>query len=248
MKVRDIALCAAAAWCVVGLTGASAKKASPPAAPQATAPVDLTVLPPVPHDYKPKTTGWGDPDLRGIWPIDSLGGLPLQRTAAQGNRVFLTDEEFAASEARMEKSRNAAAAETKANKLGMGNWVEMTGAGRRTSLLVDPANGRLPPLTDEGKRLQAIGRSSWVRNQTFDWVTDFDSWDRCISRGFPRLDAAVPLQQRHPDLPGAGLRGHQPGDDPRRAHHPAGRSRGAARRGQELDGRKPRSLGGHDPW
>ncbi|HEX4097905.1 MAG TPA: hypothetical protein VHX64_14355 [Caulobacteraceae bacterium] len=30
-----------------------------------------------------------------------------------------------------------------------------------------------------------MGRSSWVRNQTFDWVTDFDSWDRCVTRGFP---------------------------------------------------------------
>jgi hypothetical protein len=120
-----------------------------------------------------------------MWPIDIIGGLPLQRTPAQGMRVFLTDQEYATVEARMEKSKNAAAAEDKANKLGMGNWVEMTGAGRRTSLLVDPPNGRLPELTAEGKRLQALGRSSWVRGQTYDWVTDFDSWDRCITRGFP---------------------------------------------------------------
>ena len=183
MKLRHIMLCAAAACCAVGLTAASAQPAS---APAASAPaVDLTVLPPVPHTYQPKRTAWGDPDLRGVWPIDSLGGLPLQRTVEQGNRVFLTNEEYAVREARMEKSRNAAAAETKANKLGMGNWVEMTGAGRRTSLLVDPPNGRLPELTPEGKRLYAIGLSSWVPGQTYDWVTDFDSWDRCITRGFP---------------------------------------------------------------
>jgi len=211
MKFREIALCAAA-WSAIGLAGAFAQPASAPAAagagqqpaarpapprgggfglpPQDEAKLraehpELYVLPPVPHNYKPKKTSWGDPDLRGIWPIDSIGGLALQRTPAQGDRVFLSDEEYAVVSARMEASREAAAKETKANKLGMGNWVEMTGAGRQTSLLVDPKNGRLPELTPEGKRLAALGRSSWMQGQTFDWVTDFDSWDRCITRGFP---------------------------------------------------------------
>ena len=148
-------------------------------------PKALYVLPPVPHTYQPKRTAWGDPDLRGIWPTDSLGGLALQRTPAMGNRVFLSDEEYAARENLMEQWRHAAADETREGKLGSGNWVEMTGAGRRTSLLVDPPNGRLPELTAEAKRLNAIGRSSWVQGQTFDWVTDFDTWDRCITRGFP---------------------------------------------------------------
>ncbi|MBS1239536.1 MAG: hypothetical protein H6R45_242 [Proteobacteria bacterium] len=148
------------------------------------APVDLNTLAPIPN-YTPERTPWGDPDLRGTWPIDSLGGLNLQRTPAQGTRVYLTDEEFAQREARMEGSRQAATAETNANKLGMGNWVEMTGAGRRTSLLVSPADGRLPPFTEYGTRMMAIGRSSWVAGQTYDWVTDFDTWDRCVTRGFP---------------------------------------------------------------
>jgi len=99
--------------------------------------------------------------------------------------VFLNQEEYDKRESAMERSRNAAEAETKSNKLGMGNWVEMTGAGRRTSLLIAPENGRLPALTEKGKALDAAGRSSWVRDQDFDWTTDFDSWDRCISRGFP---------------------------------------------------------------
>ena len=175
------ALLAAASFGSLGVATAVAQPA--PAAAASTP--DLTRLPPVPKTYQPKKTAWGDPDFQGIWPIDHLGGLPLQRTAEQGNRVFLTDQEYNEREARMEKSRNAAANETKANKLGMGNWVEMTGAGRRTSLLVDPPNGRLPELTEEGKRLNAAGRSSWVKGQTYDWVTDFDSWDRCVTRGFP---------------------------------------------------------------
>ena len=166
---------------------ATAQNAASPAAASARSgsPQDLTTLPPVSQSYKPKRTTWGDPDLRGLWPIDSLGGLPLQRTVEQGNRVFLNDEEYAKREAAMDRSRNAAANETKSNKLGMGNWVEMTGAGRRSSLLVSPANGRLPELTEYGKKANAAGRSSWIKGQTYDWVDDFDSWDRCVTRGFP---------------------------------------------------------------
>jgi hypothetical protein len=152
---------------------------------QSAMPKELFVLPPVSHAYVPKKTAWGDPDLRGMWPIDAIGGLNLQRPISQGDRVWLTDQEYKTVSDRMEKQRGAAAAETKANKLGMGNWVEMTGAGRRNSMIIEPANGRLPEMTAYGKHQNAIGRSSWVANQTFDWVTDFDSWDRCISRGFP---------------------------------------------------------------
>jgi hypothetical protein len=52
-------------------------------------------------------------------------------------------------------------------------------------MLVDPADGQLPDFTEEGIRRTGLGRSSWTPGQTYDWVTDFDSWDRCISRGFP---------------------------------------------------------------
>lgn len=189
MKARDFALVATAAWAVIGMSTASAQQAAAPqpaaAKAAAPAPKDLTKLEPLPN-FNPPKTAWGDPDFRGGWPIDSLGGLPLQRTVEQGNRVYLTDEEYQRREAQMDRSRNAAANETKSNKLGMGNWVEMTGAGRRTSLLIDPPNGRLPELTEYGKKAQAAGRSSWVKGQTFDWPsTDFDSWDRCVTRGFP---------------------------------------------------------------
>jgi len=83
MKTRELALCAAAAWCAVGLTAALAQ------------PSDLTVLPAVPDNYTPKKTPWGDPDFRGIWPIDNIASLPFQRPERFGNRFWLTEEEFA---------------------------------------------------------------------------------------------------------------------------------------------------------
>jgi hypothetical protein len=187
MKTR-IALFAAAAALTLGAAPALAQFGPPQSTKledQSKMPKELFVLPPVAKTYTPKKTAWGDPDLRGMWPIDAIGGLNLQRPPSMGERVWLTDEEYKSVSDRMEKQRGAAAAETKANRLGMGNWVEMTGAGRRNSMIVEPKNGRLPALTEYGKHMQDIGRSSWVNGQTYDWVTDFDSWDRCVTRGFP---------------------------------------------------------------
>ena len=84
--VSKAAAIAAALSMIVGPTVATA---------QVVAPTDLTVMPPVPHAYLPKKTAWGDPDLRGTWPIDNIASLPMQRPASFGNRFFLTDEEFA---------------------------------------------------------------------------------------------------------------------------------------------------------
>jgi hypothetical protein len=201
--IRKIGLFAAAACFAVGVAAVAAAQDRPPqgqaprgsAAASVVPPQDeeklrkehpeLYVVPPVSKSYKPARTAWGDPDLRGMWPIDSIGGLPLQRPVNMGDRFLLSDDELKVREAQMQRLRDAPAKETKAGKLGMGNWVEETGAGRQTSMVVEPKNGRLPPLTEEGKRVTAMGRSSWVTGQTFDWVTDFDSWDRCITRGFP---------------------------------------------------------------
>jgi hypothetical protein len=157
--------------------------AGPAAAQQV--PADLTVMPPVPTDYVPKKTAWGDPDLRGTWPIDNIASLPMNRPANFGDRFWLTDEEYAARQAQANRSDEAYAAEDRAGRIGMGHWVESDASGRRTSLLVDPADGKLPALTPQAEALYRAGRSSWTPNTKYNWVTDFDSWDRCITRGFP---------------------------------------------------------------
>ncbi|WP_126174132.1 hypothetical protein [Altericroceibacterium xinjiangense] len=161
-------------------------------APSRAQNADLAVLPPVPDEYVPKKTEWGDPDLRGTWPIDHLNGLPLQRTAEQGNRVFLTDEEFTERQERINKLANRYEDDSSSDRLGQGHWVEMGEPSRRTSLLVQPSNGRLPDMTEEGKRLSAQMRSSWRQGQSFDTWADFDSWDRCITRGLPA--SMLPMQ------------------------------------------------------
>jgi hypothetical protein len=147
---------------------------------------DLTVLVPVPTDYAAKKTSWGEPDFRGGWPIDHLNGrTPLQRDPKYGNRAYLTDEEFAARDAEVQQLAQRYQNEDSQGKMGIGHWAEVASANRRTSWITSPANGRLPEYTAEGKRLAGEMRSSWRRGQPFDSWTDFDSWDRCITRGLP---------------------------------------------------------------
>ncbi len=146
---------------------------------------DLTVLPPVSTTYAAAKTAWGEPDLRGTWPIDYLNGTPMQRAPEQGNRIFMTDAEYKERADRISALASRYDNEESQDRLGQGHWVEMGVVNRRTSLLVAPANGRLPEMTEEGKRRSALMRSSWRKDQTFDRPEDFDSWDRCITRGLP---------------------------------------------------------------
>ncbi len=138
--------------------------------------------------YVPARTEWGDPDLRGTWPLDRIAeaGIPLQRPGDLGERLELTDGAFAD---RLEAAVRADASFTQdvdANgTAGLADWLRSTPFGRRTSLIVDPANGRLPPLTPQARALFAAGRNSWVEGQPIDWITDLDSYDRCITRGLP---------------------------------------------------------------
>jgi len=149
-------------------------------------PADLTQLP-APTNYNPPRTEWGDPDLTGTWPIERINqsGISFQRPEEYGERVWLTDEEFAKRIARAEASDAAYNPDNARGSVGLADWVRSHDFARRTSMLVSPANGRLPAMTPEAEALFKGGRSSWVADQTYDWVYDFDPFDRCVSRGMP---------------------------------------------------------------
>jgi hypothetical protein len=134
--------------------------------------------------WTPPRTPWGDPDLQGMWPIDKLNGTPLQRPESFGERRLLTDEEFAERIKRLEGLNARYDDEIKNHKMGIGHWAEMGQPNRLTSLIIEPANGRLPALTPEGERKSATMTSSWS-NIPFDKVSDFNPLDRCITRGLP---------------------------------------------------------------
>ena len=147
---------------------------------------DLTKLPPPSSDYQPAMTPWGEPNFTGGWPIDHLNGrTPLQRDPAMGERQLLTPEEYAERSEAVEQLEQRYQNEDKSDTMGIGHWAEVAAANRRTSWITSPANGQLPAYTEEGQHLSDAMRSTWAQGQTFDSWNDFDSWDRCISRGLP---------------------------------------------------------------
>lgn len=171
----------------VGLLGACTTVAQEPASvPVAAVAEDLTVLPVPSNAFTPARTAWGEPDFRGGWPIDHLNGrTPLQRAPEHGNRQLLTAEEYAARTATVEALEQRYQNEDSSGTMGIGHWAEVAAANRRTSWITSPANGQLPAFTAEGQRLSDAMRSTWAAGQSFDTWLDFDSWDRCISRGLP---------------------------------------------------------------
>ena len=131
-------------------------------------------------NFKTPKTPWGDPDLQGIWPTNHLIAVGLQRSKANGNKLYLTDDELAKAQAALDAR----------NKRFQGGPIPQadtsTKVMRQTSLIVSPADGQFPQLTEYGKKLQADMKSSYKPGQTvFDSIEDFSAWDRCITRGMP---------------------------------------------------------------
>jgi len=109
----------------------------------------------------PPRTAWGEPDLQGIWTNEF--DVPLQRAARYGNRELLTDEE----QAQLDQQRAALLGRDR--RVERGTELDVAGAynavftsmkrtGRRTSLIVDPPDGRIPPTTPEARQRAAADR------------------------------------------------------------------------------------------
>src|SRR5215469_13311834 len=136
--------------------------------------------PPAKKSYAPPKTPWGEPDLQGVWPLNHLIATPFQRQQKYGDRRLMTDEELAAAQKSAEGR----------NKRFESGAIPQADSGTAvlplTSLLSDPPDGRFPALTPKGKELYEKMHGSYKPGQTvFDSPEDFDSWERCITRGMP---------------------------------------------------------------
>ena len=129
---------------------------------------------PVPH------TPWGHPDLQGIWNNGTT--TPLERPEDLSGREFLTDQEWAA------RAKEAATrAETRPSDpvadvgLAYNNeWWDRGVPLKRTSLIVEPTNGRLPPLTAEGKKRVAARDLARRSHGPADSWEDRPLQERCL--------------------------------------------------------------------
>jgi hypothetical protein len=138
----------------------------------------------VPEDWEVPHTPWGDPDLRGNWPIDYLAQTPRQRPAHFGTRDTLTDQEYENAMRNAQAQLDQYGREDEANKLGMGHWIERGRPLRQASLITEPADGRIPAMTPKGEEEAAKTKSSWSET-SWEWIDDFSPFDRCITRGMP---------------------------------------------------------------
>lgn len=114
--------------------------------------------------WTPPRTGWGHPDLQGVWNYAS--DTPMERPAEFGNRAFLTDEEVAKrAQATIERrfkqdNRQSAVEAGPAGLEGAGGnynrfWTDHPRASRQTSFVIDPPDGKIPPHTPAAKRSYA---------------------------------------------------------------------------------------------
>jgi len=131
---------------------------------------------PAPAAQWPKTP-WGDPDLQGTWNFGTI--TPLERPEKFGNREFLTTEEIAdlnkdASERATAERRNSLSASEDVELAYNQVWWDRGNTTNRTSLIKDPANGRLP-LTPEGRALRSA-----QNKRGFDSWEDRSLSERCI--------------------------------------------------------------------
>ena len=113
-------------------------------------------------------TPWGDPDLQGRWPGTAMMGVPMERPLAGGAR----------------------GGRGPGPGIGIGppgHWGERGTPQQQASLVVDPPDGRIPPMSDEGTRRTASLPKTWYYDNDgggpFAAPTDLSAYDRCITRG-----------------------------------------------------------------
>src|SRR5271166_2372999 len=106
-------------------------------------------------------TAWGEPDLQGIWTDETT--TPLQRPAKYANQEFFT----AAERAELDRVRSEVLSRERRAERGTERdvsgsynnvFVSFKRTGARTSLIVDPPDGRMPPLTPDAQRLAGAER------------------------------------------------------------------------------------------
>lgn len=138
--------------------------------------------------YQTPHTAWGHPDLQGIWDRRTI--TPLERPQRLANKAFLSPEEIIAYErasaaradGRPLDSTRGGISVHDPSDLDYGTTVV---AGGQTSLIVDPADGRIPAYTQaSAERVAARARAREGRGPADSWL-DRSLTERCITWGIP---------------------------------------------------------------
>ncbi len=138
------------------------------------------------ESYEPPRTPWGEPDLQAVWTNNAAHGIPLERPRDATSQDALTAEE---AEARRERGTLGSIwgyeREWRDTTLGYVKSAPST----QVAMVIDPADGRLPPMTEKGKEMAAAAQDERedYASQPPGGPEDLSPYVRCISRGLPGM-------------------------------------------------------------
>jgi ABC-type antimicrobial peptide transport system permease subunit len=174
VMVGVTALVSLAAFSMGGQAPAAPKPAAAPAAAKA---------PSLPR------TAWGEPDLQGVWFV--LADVPLERSAANAGKAFLTEDEVAAADKQkgINPGRNARSANSSQDVTGAYNAVfnSVLKTGKRTSMIIDPPDGKIPPLVGGTPAGRGGGRGAALAGSPNDNPETTAQSPRCLGVQMPFL-------------------------------------------------------------
>jgi hypothetical protein len=152
----------------------------------AKVPAESTAAAYVNPNWKAPRTSWGHPSLEGVYSTDDMRSVPRDRPDEMGDRLQLTDEEFAkrAQSDADERKRVLATSSYSSNSVGSRTFGW-------TSQVIDPPNGKIPPFTAAANaRARPSDRGSYGAGP-FDTFEDLSLYDRCLTRGILGSSLAV---------------------------------------------------------
>jgi hypothetical protein len=169
-----------AALAVLSLAMVSAAGQAPAAPKKVTGKVAKYTLPKTP---------WGDPNIAGVYTNNDESGIPLERpNQFEGRKIEDVSESELQTLRDQREEQRVAVAPNLGGIPGTNpvHWFENFGArNSRAWLLTEPADGRVPPMTEEAQRRPRVAGGSSFGGGPFHSTADFSLYDRCITRGVP---------------------------------------------------------------
>ena len=177
----------------------AAAGAQTPAAPAKKAPAKA---------WTPPKTGWGDPDLSGVYTNNDESLIPFERPAELAGRKL--EDVTSAELEKLIDERDAQRAEADRNRAELRSplhWFEnLFPNNSRAWLVSDPPDGKVPPPTAEAQQRNAARARERAAHGPADSYEDRSLYDRCISRGIPGSMMPAIYGNAYEILQGPGLR------------------------------------------